>query len=309
MFNVNKSRFYYIVKWTIENQTELQSAFLAGSLGAWREAFEDFQAPTNLLLTHEALLAFTAETIADDDDPTVVCAKRYASFLTSMRAPNDITIQVLIEWHKTLFDNPSGYRFKPGELKSKEVSIQLIELLGELNQEWVDPFTNMHLIYTAFIKLSPFHAGNEIMANALLHLMLMHFKLTTTPSLLLSKFVPVQVDLTYDNFLQGLLEAQEHLQSIYQSVRILQKQYRDRVMTLETRPKKLANDLLSFFLERKSFTVREIESAYGKKYKITYHTLNKLMTQLAEDLHLLEIISWGERNRMFSLKGYRKLFT
>ncbi len=80
-------------------------------------------------------------------------------------------------------------------------------------------------------------------------------------------------------------------------------------MTLETRPKKLANDLLSFFLERKSFTVREIESAYGKKYKITYHTLNKLMTQLAEDLHLLEIISWGERNRMFSLKGYRKLFT
>ena len=297
------------MRWTLENQRELRSAFLAGFLSVW--SFDDFQASSKLLLSREASLVFEGIVQHEDrimNDADAVCVRRYANSLVTLRLPLEINGLALADWHKKLFDHPDGYHFKPGEIQSTEAGTYLEEILHELNQEWVDPFTNMHLIYTSFIKLSPFHAGNEVMANALLHLMLMHFKLTTTPSLSLAKFVPVQANLTYDNFLQGLLKAQEHLQSIYQSVRILQTRYRDRVMALETRPKKLANDLLPFFLEREAFTVRDIEDTYGKKSKITYHTLNKLMTRLAEDFHVLEILSDGERNRVFTLKGYSKLF-
>ncbi len=289
-----------------------KAAFFAGILSAWREALGELSAPTRLLLTHEAEAAFQTEARLENKASAhgdIECAKRYASALIALRPQIEMGSPFLEKLHRQIFDHPDGYRYFPGEFRTDEVGGEFNETINEIvGRVRIDVFTRIHLIHTAFLKLAPFRAGNHVMANALLHALFVHFGLTPSPMLPFAKFMTEDQNTTPDEFLQSILRAEERTQSIYHAVRIIEARYKDSVASLETRPKKVALELLPYFMEREAFTVREIEAAYGKKFKITYHTLNKLMTRLVEDLHLLEIVDGGERNRVFTLKGYQKLF-
>lgn len=289
-----------------------KAAFFAGVLSAFREALGELSAPTRLLLAHEAEAAFQMEARLENKAIThgdMECAKRYASALIAMRPQIEMGSPFLEKVHRQIFDHPDGYRYFPGEFRTDEVGEEFNEAINEIvGLVRIDVFTRIHLIHTAFLKLAPFRSGNHVMANALLHALFVHFDLTPSPMLPLAKFMIEDQNTTPDDFLQSVLRAEERTQSVYHVIRIIEARYRDTIASLETRPKKVALELLPYFMEREAFTVREIEAAYGKKFKITYHTLNKLMTRLVEDLHLLEITGGGERNRIFALKGYEKLF-
>lgn len=312
MPNVKKLLYYYIV----ENETETglveRAAFLAGSLSIWRESMELLGSPIVLLLSHEAKEAFQQETEAESGEVSatdLACAKRYVDALVSLKVPNDIDLQLLEKMHRRIFDHPDGYQFFPGELRADGMHDEFHQMFSTtIGFTDTDSFSKIYSIYKSFVKLSPFRAGNHVMANALLHILFIHFRLTPSPMLPLAKFVTTESTASLEEFLKSILHAEECTNSIFQATRVIEARYRDSVATLEARPKKVAHELLSFFMERENFTVRDIEAAYGKKSKITYHTLNKLMTRLVEDFHVLEILNGGERNRVFTLKGYTKLF-
>ena len=289
-----------------------KAAFLAGVLSTWKEALEELSAPTRLLLAHEAEAAFQAEARLENKEAThgdMVCAERYVSVLAAMRPQIEIGSPFLAMVHRKVFDHPDGYRYFPGEFRTDEVGGEFNKVLNEITgRTGIDVFSRIHLIHAAFLKLSPFRAGNHVIANALLHALFVHSDLTPSPMLPLAKFTIEGQTTTSNKFLQSVLRAEERTQSVYQSVRIIEARYRDSVASLETRPRKVASELLPYFMEREMFTVRDIETAYGKKNKITYHTLNKLMTRLVDDLHVLTIVSESERNRIFTLKGYQTLF-
>lgn len=312
VLNVNKLILYYIVEKEVNIETIRKAAFLAGVLSTWREAFEGLAAPARLLITHEAEVAFQAQVRSESREFTpsdMVCAKRYASILSSMQPRVEMGSLLLEKMHRQIFDHPDGYRYFPGEFRTVEARKEFDETLNKiLGLDEIDVFTKIHLASTAFLKLSPFRDGNHVMANVLLHALFVHFNLTPSPMLPLEKFASRDQGVSHEEFLQSILRAEERTESLYHAVRIIEARYRDNVASLETRPKKVALELLPYFMERETFRVREIETAYGKKFKITYHTLNKLMTRLVEDLHLLEIVDGGERNRVFALKGYQKLF-
>lgn len=289
-----------------------RAAFLAGSLSIWRESLELLGSPITLLLSREAVASFRQEAEVENGDllpADLACAKRYANVLVSLKTSNDIDLQLLEKMHRRIFDHPDGYRFLPGELRADgmrdEFNQKLLTTIGSTD---TDSFSKIYSIYKSFLELFPFRAGNHVMADALLHILFIYFRLTPSPMLPLAKFVTKECVTSLEEFLKSILYAEECTNSIFQATRVIEARYRDSIATLEARPKKVAHELLSFFMERENFTVRDIEAAYGKKSKITYPTLNKLMTHLAEDFHVLEILNGGERNRVFTLKGYPKLF-
>ncbi len=266
-----------------------------GKINGWIESSQ-----FALLMRYSlAKLAFTQQIIDENHGQLPVTESRFiTAFIKPTKVREDF-LDAIASLHRQIFSQKETYNYQPGEWRSQDKQKALQRLLVKHNSK-DNIFESAIQLYQNFLQISPFHKGNELVADLIANMYLVERSVLLAPILIFSRMQ----NNTHDPN-QQVAEQTELIISLLHNIRTLDGKYKERTNGFAKQRKDLFQGLLPCMMEKPQFTIKELQNSYQEKS--TYQTINELFKELVK-LNVLKEVTGKDRHRVFHLHEYTQLF-